>query len=72
MADQEATDILFVMHARVRDDDPVVGETRRVAEANGWRVRVFRRHGPEDRPGRFDGGWELGSENVEGVALVVT
>lgn len=72
MGEPPGTDILFVMHARVADDDPKVGETRRVAEASGRRVRVFRRHGPEDRPGRFDGGWELDPEHVDGVALVVT
>ncbi|MGI8607786.1 MAG: NAD(+)/NADH kinase [Candidatus Dormibacteria bacterium] len=72
MPEGGGTDVLFVMHSRVPDEDPSVIATRQVAERNGRQVRVFRRHGPEDRPGRFDGGWELDPEHVEDVALVVT
>ena len=72
MGDADRADILFVMHSRVMDDEPAVVATRRVAEANGRGVRVLRRHGPDDRSDRLDGGWELGAEYVEGIALVVT
>ena len=68
----DCTDILFVMHSRVRDDEPAVVQTRRIAEAAGRRVEVFRRQGPDDRPGRFDGGWELDPQFCKDVALVVT
>ena len=72
MPEKDCADILFVMHSRVSDDEPAVLETRRVAERQGMRVDVFRRLGPEDRPGRFDGGWELDPALCEGVKLVVT
>jgi len=72
VADADLADILFVMHSRVMDDEPAVVATRRVAEENGRGVRVLRRHGPDDPSGRPDGGWELDSAYVEGVALVVT
>ncbi|MFN2464496.1 MAG: NAD(+)/NADH kinase [Candidatus Dormibacteria bacterium] len=65
-------DVLFVMHSRVRADEKAVMETQRCLEAAGRTVRTFRRHGPADRPGRFDGGWELDPGLVEGAALVVT
>jgi NAD+ kinase len=72
VAEKDCVDILFVMHSRVPDDEPAVLATRRIAEASGRRVEVFRRQGPEDRPGRFDGGWELEPSHCEGVGLVVT
>ena len=65
-------DVLFVLHSRVREDEPAVLETRRALEAAGRQVRVFCRHGPSERPGRFDGGWELDPTLVDGAALVVT
>jgi NAD+ kinase len=65
-------DVLFVLHARVADDEPAVVETRRRLEQGGRRVRMFSRHGPDERPGRFDGGWELDPRLVEGAALIVT
>ncbi|GAC1332887.1 MAG: NAD kinase [Candidatus Dormibacteria bacterium] len=65
-------DVLFVMHARVAGDETAVVDARRRIEAAGRAVRVFRRHGPDERPGRFDGGWELDPALVDGVALVVT
>jgi NAD+ kinase len=64
--------VLFVLHARVPDDDPAVVETKRVLEEAGRAVRVFQRRGPDDRPGRFDGGWELPDGELDGIALVVT
>jgi NAD+ kinase len=60
------------MHSRVSESEPAVAETRAYLEAHGHPVRVFQRHGPDDRPGRFDGGWELPDPETEGVCLVVT
>lgn len=64
--------VLFVMHSRVPESEPAVLETRRYLEAHGHPVRVFQRHGPDDRPGPFDGGWELPDPEVEGMCLLVT
>lgn len=65
-------DVLFVMHANVSDDELAVAETKRCLESAGRQVRVFRRHGPGEHPGRFDGGWELDPTLVDGVVLVIT
>ena len=65
-------DVLFVLHSRVAEDEAAVLETQRRLRAAGREVRMFRRHGPPDRPGRFDGGWELDPSLVDGAALVVT
>ena len=72
MSPGAAGSVLFVLHARVVDDEPAVVETRRRLEAAGRQVRIFRRHPPAERPGRFEGGWELDPSLVDGTDLVVT
>jgi len=67
-----AGDVLFVLHARVAEEEAAVLEAQRRLRAAGREVRIFRRHGPPDRPGRFDGGWELDPTLLDGAALVVT
>ncbi|MFN2466064.1 MAG: NAD(+)/NADH kinase [Candidatus Dormibacteria bacterium] len=70
MSDRAA--VLFVLHSRVDAGDPAVRAARHVLEDAGHDVRVFQRRARDDKPGRFDGGWELADAEVAGVALVVT
>ncbi|HEY8740719.1 MAG TPA: NAD(+)/NADH kinase [Candidatus Dormibacteraeota bacterium] len=68
----DAATVLFVLHSRVPGDEAAVVEARRYLEAHGHPVRVFQRQAPDEKPGRFGGGWVLPDEELNGVALVVT
>jgi NAD+ kinase len=65
-------DVLFVLHARVRPDDPAVQRAARRLAEHGHEVEVFQRTSPLDKPGRFDGGWELDPGHAAGKQLIVT
>ena len=64
--------VLFVLHSRVPQDAPAVVEARACLVDRGIPVRLFQRVAADDRPGRFDGGWELPDEEVADTRLVVT
>lgn len=72
MSAEAGQGVLFVLHSRVPQAEPAVALSRSYLEQKGFPVRVFQRLGPDDRPGRFDGGWELPESEVEDVCLVVT
>jgi NAD+ kinase len=66
------SDVLFVLHARVSPADPGVERASRRLAEHGLEVEVLQRQVPIDKPGRFDGGWELDHQHVEGKRLIVT
>ena len=65
-------DVLFVLHARVTREDPAVERAMTRLAEHGHEVEVFQREVLDDKPGRFDGGWELDEACVEGKKLIVT
>jgi NAD+ kinase len=64
-------DVLFVLHARVSPRDPAVERAARRLAEHGYEVEILQRPTP-DKPGRFDGGWELDPGQVTGKRLIVT
>ena len=66
-------DVLFVLHARVNPAEPALDAAVEALQARGKSVEVFQRRDPGTKaPGRFDGGWALDHDKVEGCQLVVT
>ena len=66
------SDVLFVLHARVSPGDAAVERAARRLAEHGHEVEVFQRQAQVDKPGRFDGGWELDPSHVDGKRLIVT
>jgi NAD+ kinase len=65
-------DVLFVLHARVRPDEPHLVAAMEALQARGRSIEVFQRGDPNEKPGRFDGGWRLDDSLLEGCELVTT
>src|ERR1700682_1479540 len=66
------SDVLFVLHARVSPGAAAVERAARRLAEHGHEVEVFQRQAQVDKPGRFDGGWELDPSHVDGKRLIVT
>ena len=65
-------DVLFVLHPRISPENPSIGAAAKVLEERGVGVEVYVRADPAEKPGRFEGGWEMEDDLVEEKRLVVT
>lgn len=67
-----STDVLFVLHPRIDPQSPPIQGAIQALESRGKSVEVFHRGDEPGQPGRFEGGWRLSDEQVEGCRLIVT